>query len=102
VAESVREFFETLPTRVDASKAAGVNASYRFDVSGAGSWTVRVGDAGVDVSENGGDADCTISTSEDDFLKIIRGEQNPTTAYMTGKIRVKGDMGVAMKLQRLF
>jgi hypothetical protein len=34
--------------------------------------------------------------------KIASGEQNPTSAYMTGKLKVKGDMGAAMKLQKLF
>ena len=37
-----------------------------------------------------------------DFEKIVAGEQNPTTAYMTGKLKIKGDMGAAMKLQKLF
>ena len=54
------------------------------------------------MSEGSGEADCTISTSEENFLKIISGEQNPTTAYMTGKLKIKGDMGAAMKLQKLF
>jgi acyl-CoA dehydrogenase len=35
-------------------------------------------------------------------MQIVRGEQNPTSAYMGGKLRVKGDMGAAMKLQKLF
>ena len=100
--ESVRGFFESLPSRVDPSKTAGVNASYMFDVEGAGRWTVDVRDGVVEVTEGGESADCTISTSEENFLKIVKGEQNPTTAYMTGKLRVKGDMGAAMKLQKLF
>jgi putative sterol carrier protein len=102
VAENVREFFETLETRVDESKAAGLTATYLFDVEGAGKWTVDVDNGKVDVREGGDDADCTISVSGDNFMKIVRGEQNPTTAYMTGKLKVKGDMGQAMKLQKLF
>ena len=35
-------------------------------------------------------------------MKIINGDQNPTTAFMTGKLKVSGDMGNAMKLQQLF
>ena len=51
-----------------------------------------------------GDAggDCTISTSAEVFEKVVKGEQNPTAAYMTGKLKIKGDMGAAMKLQKLF
>ena len=102
MAESVREFFETLESRVDESKAAGLTATYLFDVDGAGKWTVDVDDGKVKVREGEEDADTTITTSEDNFMKIVRGEQNPTTAYMTGKLKVKGDMGQAMKLQKLF
>ena len=102
MADSVREFFEGLEARVDPSKAAGVTNSYLFDVEGAGQWLVDVDDGRVNVSEGGGDADVTITTSEDNFMRIVRGEQSPTTAYMTGKIKVKGDMGAAMKLQKLF
>src|ERR1041385_240084 len=100
--ESPREFFETLETRIDPAKAAGLTASYRFEIDGAGTWTVDVDDGKVAVSENGSDADCTISTSSETFLKIANGEQNPTAAYMSGKLKVKGDMGQAMKLQKLF
>ena len=100
--ESPKEFFETLETRVDPAKAAGLNASYRFDIDGAGSWLVEVDDGKVSVSENGGDADTIISTSAETFMKIASGEQNPTSAYMSGKLKVSGDMGQAMKLQKLF
>jgi putative sterol carrier protein len=97
-----REFFETLESRVDPAKAAGLNATYRFEIDGSGSWLVDVDDGKVSVTENGGDADCTISTSSETFLRIANGEQNPTAAYMSGKLKVKGDMGQAMKLQKLF
>jgi putative sterol carrier protein len=100
--DNPREFFETLESRVDASKAAGMTASYKFDIDGSGSWLVDVDDGKVTVTENDGDADCTISTSSETFLKIANGEQNPTAAYMSGKLKVKGDMGQAMKLQKLF
>ena len=99
---SVREFFEGLEARVDPSKTDGMNNSYVFDIEGAGQWKVDVDDGAVSVTEGGGDADVTISTSEETFEKIIAGEQNPTSAYMTGKLKIKGDMGAAMKLQKLF
>jgi putative sterol carrier protein len=98
----VREFFDTLESRVDPSKTAGMNNSYLFEVEGAGTWKVDVADGKVTVSEGPGDADVTIRTSEDTFRAIASGEQNPTTAYMTGKIKVEGEMAAAMKLQKLF
>jgi putative sterol carrier protein len=99
---SVQEFFESLESRADPSKTAGMNNSYVFDIDGAGTWTVRVEDGNVSVSEGAGDADATISASEETFSRIVSGDQNPTTAYMTGKLKVKGDMGAALKLQKLF
>ena len=97
-----REFFETLETRVDASKTAGMNNSYVFDIEGAGVWQVDVTDGTVKVTEGGTDGDATIRASEETFTAIANGEQNPTTAYMTGKLKIDGDMGAAMKLQKLF
>jgi len=99
---SVQEFFEGLPTRVAADRIAGMNNTYVFDIEGAGTWTVVVADGAIEVSEGAGDADCTFSASAESFEKIVAGEQNPTTAYMTGKLKIKGDMGAAMKLQKIF
>jgi putative sterol carrier protein len=101
VADSVAEFFESLPGR-DASRAAGMTNSYVFDIEGAGIWTVKVEDGQITVGEGDQGGDCTISASAETFERIVRGEQNATTAYMTGKLKVRGDMGAAMKLQKLF
>jgi putative sterol carrier protein len=102
VAQSAREFFETLGSRVDASRTTGMRNSYVFEVEGAGTWTVVVDDGEVSVSEGASNADCTITTSEETFRKIAAREKSPTAAYMTGKLKVKGDIGAAMRLQKLF
>jgi putative sterol carrier protein len=99
---TVKEFFDSLESRADPSKTAGMTNSYLFDIKGAGKWTVSVADGKVNVTEGGENADAVITTSEETFEKIVAGEQNPTSAYMTGKLKVKGDMGAAMKLQKLF
>ena len=99
---AAKEFFDGLAERADASKLAGMNNSYLFDIEGEGQWHVTVADGGIQVAEGAGDADATIATSGETFEKIVAGEQNPTTAYMTGKLKIKGDMGAAMKLQKLF
>ena len=102
MAQTAKEFFDGLESRVDQGKTAGMNASYLFDIEGAGRWSVEVDDGKVTVTEGGESADTTISTSEETFERIVDGELNPTSAYMTGKLKVKGDMGAAMKLQKLF
>jgi putative sterol carrier protein len=99
---TVKEFFEQLPERVDPARTAGMSSTYVFDVTDVGQWTVTVADGAVSVAEGVGEADCTISASEETLLKIARGEANPTTAYMTGKLKIAGDMGAALKLQKLF
>ena len=99
---TVQEFFEGLPNRVKPERIEGMNNTYVFDIDGAGVWTVAIADGAVTVTEGAGDADTTFSTSEESFEKIVAGEQNPTSAYMTGKLKIKGDMGAAMKLQKLF
>jgi putative sterol carrier protein len=99
---TAREFFESLEGRIDPSKTAGMTNSYVFEIDGAGTWKVDVQDGSVSVTEGGGDADATISASEATFEQIASGDMNATTAYMTGKLKIKGDMGAAMKLQKLF
>jgi putative sterol carrier protein len=99
----VREFFETMASRTDATKTAGMTNSYFFDIDGAGKWRVDVKDGAVTVTENGDEnVDATIAASEETFGAIAAGEQNATSAYMTGKLKIRGDMGAAMKLQKLF
>ena len=102
MSEAVQEFFQTLESRADSSKTAGMTNSYLFNIEGAGTWKVDVDDGTVTVTEGGDDADAVISASAETFQKIVAGEQNPTSAYMTGKLKIKGDKGAAMKLQKLF
>ena len=99
---TAQEFFEALPGRVTPDRIEGMNNTYVFDIDGAGVWSVAVADGAVTVSEGTSDADCTFLASEETFEKIASGEQNATTAYMTGKLKIKGDMGAAMKLQKIF
>jgi putative sterol carrier protein len=99
---AAREFFESLESRADEARLAGMDNSYLFDIEGEGQWLVSVADGKLNVSEGAADADATISTSGETFDRIVAGKQSPTTAYMTGKLKIKGDMGAALKLQKLF
>ena len=51
------------------------------------------------ISNDDNDADCTLKISLDDFTAMTAGELDGTTAFMTGKLKIEGDMGIAMKLQ---
>jgi putative sterol carrier protein len=99
---AAKDFFDGLEARADPSKLEGMSNSYLFDIEDEGQWVVTVADGKLSVAEGSGDADATITASGETFEKIVSGEQNPTTAYMTGKLKIKGDLGAAMKLQKLF
>jgi putative sterol carrier protein len=102
MAETVQEVFEELQANADPERLRGEHASYRFDVAGVGSWRVEVDDGKVTVMPSDMDADCVIETSKETFLKIARREQNPAVAYMTGKVKVRGDTGLALRLRDFF
>ena len=53
------------------------------------------------VSKENKDAACLITVSKEDFAKLTSGDLNPMMAVMSGKVKIKGDMGIAMKLQSL-
>jgi putative sterol carrier protein len=100
---TARAFFEGLETRAGATGPAGVNQTLRFEIEGQGSWVVAVREGKITVTEGGDEpADATIRTSDDVFARIVTGEQNPTMAYMSGKVKIDGDLGAVMKLQKLF
>jgi len=76
----------------------GFDASVKFEIAGEGA--ILLGADGVSIGD--GDADVTISGTLDVFQDMFDGDLSPTAAFMTGKIRIDGDMGVAMKIAQLF
>jgi putative sterol carrier protein len=99
--ESAQQFFDDLAARADPARAGDLSASYRFDIADQGSWHVDVENGAVTVTQSSEPADCVIATDEQTFLAVVRNEQNPMGAFMTGKIRVEGDMGLALRLRDL-
>jgi acyl-CoA dehydrogenase len=96
--------FETIlskVTRFAAATAPVLGKSLKFDFGGSVIVIDGKGDANV-VSTEDKEVDCAISVSMDDLQGMMNGSVNPMMAFMSGKIKVKGDMGVAMKLQSLF
>ncbi len=88
----------------DASKMKGVSAVYQFDLSGdnGGVFHAVVDDGKATVVEGAHDSpNITISMAADDFDAMLDGKLNATSAFMAGKLKVKGDMSLAMKLQSL-
>jgi len=99
--ESVTHFFDEFDRYVDASRTAGKHVSYRFDVRRVGSWRIELDDGAVRVRESRPEepADCVVEADEKTFLGIVRREQNPAVAYLTGKVKVQGGISKLAELQ---
>ncbi len=81
---------------------AAIGGTVKFDLGGDGSLFIDGTGAGNIVSANkSDDANCTVSMDSGDFDDLIHGRLNPTAALIQGKMRVDGDMGLAMKLGQL-
>lgn len=77
--------------------ASGFDRSVKFDFADG---DVIVID-GQTVSTTDGPADCTITLSKENFESLVSGDLSPTAAFMTGKLKVAGDMSVAMQLSQI-
>jgi len=104
--QSVRDVFERhMPERLKAKPdvVAKINAVYQFNIAGAGggAWSVDCTNGGAVSPGTVAGARCTVAVSEGDFLNIVNGKLNPQMAFMSGKLKIQGDMGLAMKLQQI-
>ena len=106
-ASTVREVFEHhIPERFRAKPnvVSKINATYQFNISGpgGGSWSVDCTAPGGRITEGSAqNPRCTVAATDGDFLAIVNGKLNPQMAFMSGKLRIQGDMGLAMKLQQI-
>jgi hypothetical protein len=106
-ATSIPDVFERqLPARLAAKPdvVAKINALYQFDISGpgGGSWSVDCTAPGGKITAGTAPgARCTVAAADKDFLDIINGKLNAQMAFMSGKLRIQGDIGLAMKLQMI-
>lgn len=101
----VAAFFDQVSEKVNKDKIQGMDCVYQFDITGddGGTWNIVIanGEAAVNSgpSEN---PSITITIGSDNFLNLLQGKLNPQMAFMTGKLKIKGDMGLALKLQGVF
>lgn len=105
MATTPEQVFAEMNGRLNADKAKKINSTYLFDIGGegGGKWFADLTKAdGPWIEKKEGEAKCTITVPKaEDWVAIASGKMNPTSAFMQGKIKVKGDMSLAMKLQTL-
>lgn len=102
---SCKQAFEIMPSRLNKDTAKGMKAVYQFDLSGdgGGKWQVSIDDGKCEVKEGAHpQPSITISMTAQDYLDMLSGKLNGQVAFMSGKLRISGDMGLALKMQTLF
>src|ERR1700686_2866557 len=98
-----KEVFTEIQNRIKShpEKSAGLNATYQFDLSGE-SWTLKIANGAPELTRGPAQSpNTTLISTTDDWMSIATGKLTPVTAFMQQKLKVKGDMGLAMKLQGL-
>jgi putative sterol carrier protein len=105
IPETTKEVFESLPLAFQPDRAKGMEATFQFELTGegGGTWVAKIASGQCTVTEGGIDhPSATIGMEAADYVAIAQGKLDMARAFMGGKIRVKGDMGLIMKLPDLF
>jgi putative sterol carrier protein len=96
---SIETITEAIRTKVGAD--SGLNASVKFDCGADGVVFVDGNSTPNTVTNGNGDADCTVAITMENLQAMLDGDLDPATGFMAGKLKVSGDMSVAMRLQRV-
>ena len=102
---TIAELFEQMPSVFNPAAAAGMNKTFQWNITGdeAGVWAFKIINGQGEVIPGGVEKpDVTFTISDKDWLAITEGKLDGMNAFMTGKLKVSGDMMLAMKLQNLF
>ena len=89
----------TIGLRENVGEDCGLGASVKWDFGDDTYLLLDAGQVPNVVSNEDAEADCTLKISLDDFIAMTQGELDGTSAFMSGKLKIEGDMGIAMKLQ---
>ena len=102
---SCKQLFDQMPRRFKKEAAQGLNAVFQFDLSGegGGKWQLVINNDKCDIKEGAHPSpNTTFSMAAQDYLDMAAGKLNPQMAFMSGKLRIAGDMGLALRFQGLF
>lgn len=99
------EIFAEMPKNLNADAAKGMTSTIQFNLSGdtGGQWYVAIKDGTAEVTKGTAPSpNMTLSMTAQDYVDMITGKLNGQMAFMSGKLKISGDMGLAMKMQSLF
>jgi putative sterol carrier protein len=102
---TISEIFEATPSALNSAAAAGMNKTFQWNITGdeASVWALKITDGVGELIPGGVEKpDITITVSDKDWIAITEGRLDPTSAFMAGKVKIAGDMMLAMRLQQLF
>ncbi len=98
--EKMQQASEKLSQNAALAKQIGAVYKFVLDGDGGGTWIMDLRDE-PKVIEGDGDAECTILMAASDYVDMMEGRAQGQQLFFMGKLRIEGDMGLAMKLQSL-
>jgi putative sterol carrier protein len=102
---TIEETMKGLQEHFNPDAAAGLNKTIQFNISGdnANNWAIKIANQACELIPGGVEKpDLTVSLADKDWIAIVERKLDPMTAYMTGKLKTTGDIGLAMRIPNLF
>ena len=103
--KTVQELFDAMPASFDPKAAGGLEVVYQFDITGdgGGQWYAAIKDGELRLLPGRHESpSATVTSKAQDYLAVANGKVNEVMAFATGKVRVSGNIGLAMKLNKIF
>lgn len=102
---TIAEAFDTMVTIFNPTAAGSMSKTFQWNITGeeAGVYALKIANGACELVKGGVEKpDITITVADKDWLAIAEGKLNAMNAFTSGKIKIAGDMMLAMKLQQLF